>query len=185
MPTPEDAQKNVAKEIKQIIAPAGAQVFSSYLKIGDKLAKTFFVFSYPRYLATGWFEPLINLPNLFDISIFVSPVDTGTALKNLRKKSGQLESEMNDEQEKGLVRNPMLETAIKDVENLRDALQQSEEKLFNTGVYITIYADNVDELARLESKLITMMEAKLVYIKPALFEQLEGLFSILPIDEDN
>src|SRR3984957_12393454 len=175
---------NDPKEIKQIIAPAGAQVFSNYLKIGDKIAKTFFVFSYPRYLSTGWFEPLINLPNLFDVSIFVSPIDTGTALKNLRKKAGQFEAEMNDEQEKGLVRNPQLETAIQDVESLRDALQQSEEKLFDTGVYITIYADNEDELAQLESKLITMMEAKLIYLKPALFEQLEGLFSILPTGED-
>src|SRR5580693_5631809 len=164
MPTPEDAQKNVAKEIKQIIAPAGAQVFPNQLKIGDKIAKTFFVFSYPRYLATGWFEPLINLPNLFDVSIFVNPIDTGTALKNLRKKAGQLESQMNDEQDKGLVRNPLLETAVKDVEDLRDSLQQSEEKLFDTGVYITIYADDEEELARLESKLITMMEAKLIYL---------------------
>ena len=112
------------------------------------------------------------------------PIDTGSALKNLRKKAGQLESQMNEEQEKGLVRNPVLETAINDVESLRDSLQQSEEKLFNTGVYITIYADNLDELARLESKLVTMMEAKLIYIKPALFEQLEGLFSILPINDD-
>ncbi|HEX4104554.1 MAG TPA: DUF87 domain-containing protein [Candidatus Paceibacterota bacterium] len=177
---PEDQFKNV----KQIIAPAGAQVTPNNLKIGDKLAKTFFVFSYPRYLATGWFEPLINLPNLFDVSIFVNPVDTGTALKNLRKKAGQIESQINDEQEKGLVRNPVLETAMQDVENLRDALQQSEEKLFDTGVYITIYADNDQELARLESKLISMMEAKLIYLKPALFEQLEGLSSILPLGED-
>ncbi len=180
---PEQKPDNFDK-IKQIIAPAGAQVFPSYLKIGDKLAKTFFVFSYPRYLATGWFEPLINLPNLFDVSIFVNPIDTGTALKNLRKKAGQLESQIMDDQEKGLVRDPMLETAVKDVENLRDSLQQSEEKLFDTGVYITIYADNEEDLARLESKLVTMMEAKLIYLKPALFEQLEGLSSILPLGED-
>src|SRR5581483_4096115 len=139
MPTPQQQPQRPEGEqkLKQIIAPAGAQVFSNKLKIGDKVAKTFFVFSYPRYLATGWFEPLINLPNLFDVSIFVNPVDTGTALKNLRKKAGQLESERMDEEEKGLVRNPQLETAIQDIESLRDALQQSEEKLFNTGVYIT------------------------------------------------
>ena len=171
-------------DVKKIIAPAGVQVFSNYLKIGDKFAKTFFVFSYPRYLTTGWFEPLINLPNLFDVSIFVNPIETGTALKNLRKKAGQLESERNDEAEKGLVRNPELETAIQDIDTLRDSLQQSEEKLFSTGVYITIYADAEDELARLESKIVSMLEAKIVYIKPALFEQLEGLFSILPLDED-
>jgi type IV secretory pathway VirB4 component len=177
-------QENTFDDVKKIIAPAGAQVFPNYLKIGDKLAKTLFVFSYPRYLSTGWFEPLINLPNLFDIAIFINPIDTGSALKNLRKKAGQLESEMNEEKEKGLVRNPVLETAVNDVESLRDSLQQSSEKLFNTGVYITIYADTMDELTRLESKLVTMMEAKLIYLKPALFEQLEGLSSILPINND-
>jgi conjugal transfer ATP-binding protein TraC len=181
---PPAEEKNQFPDVKKIIAPAGVQIFPNYLKIGDKLAKTFFVFSYPRYLTTGWFEPLINLPNLFDISIFVNPIDTGTALKNLRKKAGQLESQRNDEAEKGLVRNPELETAIQDIDSLRDALQQSEEKLFSTGVYITIYADTDEELGKLESKITTMLEAKIVYIKPALFEQLEGLFSILPIDED-
>src|SRR5271156_2683730 len=104
-----DEPKENFEDIKKIIAPAGAQVFPSYLKIGDKLAKTFFVLSYPRYLSTGGSAPLINLPNLFDVSIFVNPIDTGTALKTLRKKAGQLESQMNDEQEKGLVRNPQLE----------------------------------------------------------------------------
>jgi len=181
---PEEPEQNSFKDVKKLIAPSGAQVFPNYLKIGDKFAKTFFILSYPRYLSTGWFEPLINLPNLFDISIFVNPIDTGIALKNLRKKAGQLESEMNEEQSKGLVRNPVLETAINDVEGLRDSLQQSEEKMFNTGVYITIYADNLEELARLESKITTMMEAKLIYIKPAIFQQLEGLSSILPINED-
>jgi type IV secretory pathway VirB4 component len=170
--------------VKKIIAPAGAQVFSNYLKIGDKIAKTFFVLSYPRYLSTGWFEEIINLPNLFDVSIFVNPIDTGTALKNLRKKAGQLESERNDEADKGLVRDPQLETALQDIDSLRDSLQQSEEKLFDAGVYITIYADTLEELAKLESKLTSMMEAKLIYIKPALFEQLEGLFSVLPMNED-
>ena len=179
-----DAPKQNFSEVKKIIAPAGAQVFSNYLKIGDKLAKTFFVLSYPRYLATGWFEEIINLPNLFDVSIFVNPIDTGTALKNLRKKAGQLESERNDEVDKGLVRDPQLDTAIQDIDSLRDSLQQSEEKLFNAGVYITIYADTLEEMAKLESKLTTLMEAKLIYIKPALFEQLEGLFSVLPMNED-
>jgi type IV secretory pathway VirB4 component len=183
-PEKNQEQKTEFGDIKKIIAPAGVQVFSNYLKIGDKFAKTFFVFSYPRYLTTGWFEPLINLPNLFDISVFINPIDTGTALKNLRKKAGQLESQKNDEAEKGLVRNPELETAIQDIETLRDSLQQSEEKLFSTGVYITIYADTEEDLARLESKITTMLEAKIVYIKPALFEQLEGLFSILPLNED-
>ena len=181
---PEQPQENQFQDVKKIIAPAGAEVSPNFLKIGDKIAKTFFILSYPRYLSTGWFEPIINLPNLFDVAIYINPVDTGLSLKNLRKKAGQLESQMNEEQQKGLVRNPMLETAINDVEGLRDSLQQSQEKMFNVGVYITVYADTQDELARLESKLTTMMEAKLIYIKPALFQQLDGLTSIMPLEND-
>ncbi len=172
------------KDTKKIIAPAGVQVNSNYLKIGDKHVKVFFVFSYPRYLSTGWFEPLINLPNILDVSIFINPVDTGLALKNLRKKAAQVESQINDQQEKGLVRDPMLETALQDVESLRDSLQQAQEKLFNLGVYIAIYGDNLEELAKLESQVESILEAKLIYIKPALFQQLEGLLSVLPLAQD-
>ncbi|TSC82825.1 MAG: Type IV secretory pathway VirB4 components-like protein [Parcubacteria group bacterium Gr01-1014_20] len=172
------------KETKKIIAPAGVQVESNYLKIGDKFVKTFFIFSYPRYLSTGWFEPLINLPNIFDISIFINPVDTGMALKKLRKKAAQIESQISDQQEKGLVRDPLLETAFQDVESLRDALQQAQERLFEIGVYVSIYADDLEALAKLESRIDSLMEAKLIYIKPALFQQIEGLSSILPLAND-
>jgi type IV secretory pathway VirB4 component len=172
------------EDVKKIIAPAGVEVNSNYLKVGDKLVKTFFIFSYPRYLGTGWFEPLINLPNLFDISIFINPVDTGTALKNLRKKAAQIESQINEQEEKGLVRDPLLETALRDVESLRDTLQQAQERLFSTGIYIVIYADTKEELAKLESRIESLMEAQLIYIKPALFEQLEGFSSALPLAQD-
>lgn len=172
------------EDILKVIAPAGVQVLPSHLKIGDRLAKSFFFFSYPRYLSTGWAEQLINLPNLFDVSIFVNPVDTGTALKNLRKKAAQLESQIMENQDKGLVRDPMLETALRDVETLRDTLQQSEEKLFNLGVYLTVYATKEEELARLEGKIVSLTESKLIYVRPALFEQLEGFLSTLPLGDD-
>lgn len=178
-----DQQPNFS-DTKKIIAPAGVEVNSNFLKIGNKFVKTFFVFSYPRYLSTGWFEPLINLPNIFDISIYINPVDTGMALKKLRKKAAQIESQITDQQDKGLVRDPMLETAFQDVESLRDALQQAQEKLFEVGVYIAIYADTADELAKLESKIESLLESKIIYIKPALFQQLEGILSVLPLQDD-
>lgn len=172
------------EDIKKIISPAGVQVDSGFLKVGNKFVKTFFIHSYPRFLSTGWFEPLINLPYLFDISIYINPTDTGTTLKKLRKKSAQIESQLMDVEEKGLVRDPMLETALSDVEDLRDMLQQSQEKMFSVGVYFSIYANSLDDLAKLESKINSMMESKLVYIKPALFNQLEGFETVLPLCED-
>ncbi len=172
------------EEIKNLIAPPALEINSNYLKLGDKFAKTIFLFTYPRYLATGWFSPIINMPNLLDISIFINPVDTALALKNLRKKAAQIQAQISEGEEKGMVRNPVLETAMQDIENLRDSLQQAQESLFNVGVYITLCGDDVKALDRLQSALTTLLESRLIYAKTAVFQQLEGFASILPIAVD-
>jgi type IV secretory pathway VirB4 component len=172
------------KDIKDVIAPAGLEVNPAYLKLGDKFIKTIFIFTYPRYLASGWFNPIINLPELLDISIFVHPVDTAMALRNLRKKTAQIEAQLLERQEKGLVRDPVLETAFQDIEMLRDQLQQAQEKLFNAGVYVTIYADTLEGLNKLEEKLNSLFESQLIYAKPATFQQLDGFASTLPLNSD-
>lgn len=171
-------------EVKNLIAPAALEVNQNYIKIGDKFAKTLFVFSYPRFLSSGWFSPIINLAKLFDISIFVHPVDTALALRSLRKKAAQIEAEISEKQSKGFVRDPMLETAFQDIEALRDKLQQATERLFDAAVYITIYGDTIEKLNELEEVITNMFESKIIYIKPAIFQQIEGFESVLPIGED-
>ncbi|HEY4523938.1 MAG TPA: DUF87 domain-containing protein [Candidatus Paceibacterota bacterium] len=172
------------QEIKNIIAPSAAEVSANYVKVGNKFLKTIFAFSYPRYLASGWLNQVINLANLFDVSIFVHPIDTAIALKNLRKKAAQIEAQIMEQQDKGMVRDPMIETAFTDVDSLRDALQQAREKLFNASLYFTLCGDTLEDLSKLESKISSMLENKLVYTKPAIFQQLEGYSSSLPIGLD-
>lgn len=171
-------------DLPNIIAPAGLEINSNYLKIGDFYAKTFFVFTYPRFVPSGWFSPVINMAEMMDISIFVHPMDTALALRNLRKKVAQVEAEINEKQEKGIVRDPVLETAYSDIEKLRDELQQARQRLFQVAVYITIYDQDMEKLNKLERKLESLLESKLVYIKPALFKQLEGLNSVLPLGKN-
>jgi type IV secretory pathway VirB4 component len=178
------AYKPGNEDIPNVIAPAGLEIASNFLKIGDYYSKTFFVFTYPRYLTSGWFSPLINLPEMMDISIFMHPMDTAVALRSLRKKVAQIEAEMNEKEEKGIVRDPILETAYQDVESLRDSLQQAREKLFETSVYFTIYGRDQTELSRLENEITNLLESKLVYVKPALFKQKEGLTSVFPLAKD-
>jgi conjugal transfer ATP-binding protein TraC len=170
--------------VEDIIAPSAIEIGTNYIRVGDKLSKTLFVLNYPRYLSSGWFSPVINLPELMDISIFVHPKSTAVTLKNLRKKAAQIEAQIMENQEKGVVRNPALETAIHDIENLRDALQRSEEKLFDVGVYITLYAETQEELGKLTSRVNNMLDNKLVNLKEATFEHLKGFESTLPLVND-
>jgi len=171
-------------ELKDIIAPAALQVNPNNLRLGDKLTRTFFVFSYPRFLSTNWFSPVINMDKVFDISIFIHPIDTSDVLRKLQKKVAEVQSQIHMREEKGLVRDPVLDTAYQDVEDLRDKLQQAQERLFSLGLYITIYSDTMDELNSSEKEIKSILESKLVYIKPALFEQIDGLESTLPLGSD-
>jgi type IV secretory pathway VirB4 component len=177
--------KTGPQTIAEILTPPALEIESTYVRLGDLYAKTYYIISYPRYLTSGWFSPVINIDQTVDISIFVHPVDTGTALKQLRRKVAQVEAQLLEREEKGLVRDPVLETAYHDLENLRDALQQAREKLFEVGVYIAIYASSPRELEEIEQKIVNFLEGRMVYIKPALFQQAEGLLSCFPLNNDH
>lgn len=181
---PQDIYEAGVLELKDVIAPSAVNVTSRELNLGDKIARTFFVISYPRFLSESWFSPLINLDKMFDVSIFIHPIDTADVLKKFQKKVAEVQSQINTRAEKGLVRDPKLDTAYQDLEQLRDDLQQAREKLFDVGVYITIYADTKDELDKTESEVKSILDSKMVYLKPALFQQEQGFESVLPVATD-
>ena len=171
-------------ELKDIIAPSALKVTPKSINLGEKVLRSFFVISYPRFLSEGWFAPIINLDKIFDVSIFIQPIETAEVLRTFQKKVAEVQSQINTREAKGLVRNPMLDTAYQDLENLRDQLQQAQEKLFDVGLYLTIYGDNDAALDKIESEIKSILESKLVYIKPALFQQEQAFKTTLPIGTD-
>ncbi len=181
---PEEIYRAGELSLRDVVSPSALEVNPSFLRLGEKFVRTLFAFSYPRYLHTNWFTPIINMDKVFDISMFIHPVDTAIILNQLRKKVAQVQSQISMREEKGLVRDPALDTAYRDLEDLRDKLQQATEKLFNFALYITIYGDSETELNKLETAIKSSLEAKLVYMKPALFQQEEGFQSTLPLNQD-
>ncbi len=182
-----EQEKLFEKEVtgaKDIVAPPAIEINQNYVRIEEKFSKTYFVFSYPRYLTMGWLAPIINMDAPFDLSFFFHPIETGTILRQLRKSVTEVQSEIIERQEKGLIRDPALETAYQDLEDLRDKLQTAQEKMFKFGLYITIYADNKKDLEIIETNLRSVLESRLVYIKPALLQQKEGLLSCFPYGMD-
>jgi type IV secretory pathway VirB4 component len=121
---------------------------------------------------------------VFDVSISVHPIDTAKVLRTFKKKVAEVQSQIASREEKGLVRDPMLDTAYQDLEALRDNLQQAQEKIFDVGLYISIYADTVDELNKFESEVKSILEAQIVYTKPAIFQQEQAFNSVIPVAQD-
>ena len=171
-------------ELKDILAPSALGITPKALNLGDKVVRSYFVISYPRFLTEGWLSPIINLDKVFDISIQITPLDTGIVMREFQKKVAEVESQIMVREEKGQVRDPSLETAYEDLEDLRNGLTQAQEKMFEVGLYLSIYGNSEEEISKVETEIRTILESKLVYVKPALFQQDDGFMSVLPVAQD-
>lgn len=181
---PKEIYQSAVLDLKDIIAPSALDIKSKYIDLGEKLSRTFFIISYPRFLSDGWFGQVINLDKEFDISIFINPIESDAALKKLRKKVAEVQSQIMDREKKGMVRDPALDNAYVNIEDLRNRLQQATEKLFSLGVYITVYGDNEKDLDKAEKEIKFILESKLIYVRPAVFQQAEGFKSTMPLNMD-
>jgi len=166
--------------LRDLIAPSSIEIHSSYFRLGTKYGRTIYVYGYPRQIYTGWLSSIINIDEVLDLSMFIYPVDTTVVMNNLRKKVTQLEASMSINSEKGKTRDPGLEAAIQDAEELRDQLQVGAERFFRYGLYITIYADSIDELGEVQHKIETIFGQQLVFSKVASSQQEQGMNSTIP-----
>ena len=187
--TMEDAEIQRAFEqgittLRDLISPSSIEIHSSYFRLGTKYGRTIYVYGYPRTLYTGWLSPLINIDEVLDISMYVYPVDTAIVMKNLRKKVTQLEADISLNAEKGRIRNPETDAAIQDAEELRDALQVGAEKFFRFGLYVTVWADSLDELNFVQHKIETIFGQQMVFSKVATSQQEQGMNTTMPMCTD-
>ena len=166
--------------LRDLIAPSSIEIHSSYFRLGTKYGRTLYVYGYPRSIYTGWLSPLINIDEVLDVSMYIYPVESQVVLNNLRKKVTQLEASASINSEKGRVRDPALEAAINDAEELRDQIQVGAERFFRFGLYVTLWADSMDELNFVQQKIETIFGQQMVFSKVASSQQEQGLNSSIP-----
>ena len=170
--------------LADVVAPSAISISPRSINISGVNARVYYAVSYPRFLNDGWLEPVLNLAREIDVSIFIHPIDTAETLKKFQKKVAEVQSQINIKEERGEVRDPQLEAAYMNLENLRDKLQQSEEKLFDVGFYLAIYGEDEAKINKAENDIRGILDARLIAMKPALFQQEQGFKSIIPLSND-
>ncbi len=180
----ETSYEQAVTTLQDLIAPAGLKINPNFLKLGSEYYSTLFVLTYPRYLASNWFSRLVNIDESFDVSVFFHPISTSQIIRKLRRQSAQVQAQIAIEAERGLVRNPLLEEGLNNIEELRTLIQQGNEKLFDVGVYITFSANSQEGLKKVNNKINNILEQQMIYAKPAVFRQFEGLESSFPLGID-
>ena len=157
----EKAYKKGLVSVRDVISPSSFKVNSDYLRLNNLYVRTMFVIVYPRYLTVGWFAPIITESITLDVSMFFYPINISVVLKQLKNKVGALEAQILSDNEKGAPRDPISETALRDIEGLRDALTQGTEKFFQFALYVTVYAKNKEELDLMTDEVENILGTKL------------------------
>lgn len=170
--------------VRDLIAPAAFEVQPTHLMLGDIFVRTLFVTTYPRYVGIGWGSPIINYKGTIDVGMFFYPIKAEVILKQLRDKVGVLEAQIVSDNETGKPRDPIRETALRDVEQLRDDLTQGIEHFFQFTFYVTIYAKTKDELDKRTENIESIFGTKLIYSKRGFYQTEQGFNSTLPLCND-
>lgn len=167
-----------------LLAYSGIKEESSYLIVNDRYVRTLFVSGYPYVASTGWLSMLINFNHNIDISYHIEQVEPLIALPKLNRKITELESTKRTMLKEGRVIGSEIIDPLESAMDLRDKIQRGQEKLFQISIYMTISAATLEELNKMTKLLETVMQTRMFYIKTALYQQIEGLQSILPRTEN-
>ena len=167
-----------------LLTYAGMEEQASYLRIDDSYIRTLFISGYPYIASTGWLNMLINFNHNVDISYHIDHVDALLALPRLNRKITELESTKRAMLRSGRIIGSEVLDPLASAITLKEKIQRGQEKLFQVSIYVTITADSLIELNKITTLLETVLATHLFYTKTAMFQQLEGLESVLPRAEN-
>jgi|GEM_PF-122716 len=169
---------------KDVIAPGSIEIDFDFIRIDNKYYRTLFVASYPRFVGINWLSPLINFDASLNISMYIYPTDGKEILDDLRRKITEMEAELSTDIQRGRIVNPATQAKLEDALNLQADLVKGEERFFQFGLYVTISANSIEELNRINKNLEAALGALMIISKKATLQMEEGLVTNLPMCND-
>lgn len=169
---------------KDIIAPSALEVDFDHIRIGNRYYRTLFVAGYPRFVGLNWLSPLINFDASLNVSMYVYPTEGKEILDDLRRKIAEMEAEISTDIQRGRVVNPATQAKLEDALSLQNDLAKGEERFFQFGLYITISADSIEELKKINKNIEAALGALMIVSKRATLQMEDGFITTLPLCQD-
>src|SRR3989339_344030 len=170
--------------VKDLVAPSFVEVDFNHLKIDDRYYRTLYVVGYPRYVSANWLYSLITYDHPLYVSMYIYPTESKNVLDDLKRKIAEMEATIEGDMKAGRVVDPTVQVALDDALSLQAELAKGSERFFQFGLYITIPADNLEELNRVTKEVDSVLSSLLIVSRQATLEMEEGFKSTLPIFYD-
>lgn len=170
--------------LKDIIAPSAIEIDYDFLKIGNTYFRTLFVSGYPRFVNANWLYPMISFDHSLEISMFIYPRDSKEILDNLKRKIGEMEATIQSDTKRGKVIDPSVQVSLDDALSLQQQLAKGAERFFQFGLYVTIPAENLEELDQVTKQVKSTLGALLIVGKNATLQMDDAFKTTIPICTD-
>lgn len=168
------------RTVADLVAPGAFDVARAHVQLDHQYARALVVTGYPRTVAPGWFQPLVDFEEPIELSLHVAPFESGRMVAALTQQMVRYHSSRLFDARGGRLADPEREVALEDAERLRDALQRGEEKVFAVGLYLLLRAPSLRGLDDLTRRVETVLDGMLAHSRVAVWEQDGGFRSCLP-----
>jgi len=175
---------NQKMNLLDVISPQSVEVDFDYIKVNDVYFRTIFVGGYPRFVAPGWLEPVVNIDTSLDIAFYIYPVDGKSVLDDLRRKIAEMEAEMTTDIERGKIVDPVTQAKLEDAQALQEQLVKGIERFYEFAFYITIPANSVEELNQITKQVESQLGSLMIVSKHAMLDMSEGFMATAPFGID-
>ncbi len=160
------------------------EVDFDYVKVNNVYYRTLFIAGYPRFVAPGWLEPVVNFNSSLDMSFYIYPVAGKSVLDDLRRKIAEMEAELSTDMQRGRIVDPSTTAKLEDARSLQEQLVKGIERYYEFSFYITIPANTLDELNNVARQVQSTLGSLLIVAKNATLDQRMGFLSTAPYGQD-
>lgn len=168
--------------LHDLFIPDGLEEQSDMIVLGpSRYARTFVISLWPRDIHIGWLDEIYSLGDV-DVSVHIKPVPDRDVIMALTKKIVDAQAQYSIENKRGSILHlPELEQLIADLETIRRAIQNNQEKMFYCVAMINLHASSPEQLDEKTNTLGDILARKSTYTRSLLFRQLDGMKSCIPI----
>lgn len=170
--------------LRDVLSPRQTETDFSFIRINDRLYKSYFVSNYPRYVDPNWLEPLIDFDHSLNIAMFIYPSSSKTVLDDLKRKIAEMEATIQTDMERGHVVNPAVQVALDDARELQEQLVKGAERFFRLGLYLTVPAKDKEELNNTSKLVESTLGSISITARETTLQMEEAFVSTTPLGED-
>ena len=173
------------RTINDLIAPGSLEQRRDRIVVDGRASRIHALSDYPRTVMPNWLSPLLDGADPIDVSFHIRPTDPAESARTLENRLVQIQSSRMVRMRGGRLASSEDELAYTDVARLRESIERGDERVFQVSVYLRVYGASQDELDRAAGRVASALGTMLAVARPALWQQLAGLLSILPSAQDH